>query len=144
MSRYSPMVWLQKIIISGTGSSQAALCQRNHLVVDDEPTITRLLPKRLTATGRFEARAENSGTAALQTAKEFKPEVVLLDFLMPDMDGGDVKAKLVTMPECRGALTIFLTALADKDDHNTKETFLPKPANAEQIVKLIDEHLVSA
>ena len=57
------------------------------LVVDDEPTITRLLKLNLEQTGDYEVATENDSQAALATAKEFRPDLILLDVMMPKMDG---------------------------------------------------------
>ena len=64
------------------------------LVVDDEPSITRLLKLNLEQTGRYEVRVENLGARAYEAAQEFMPDLVLLDIMMPDMDGSDVAASL--------------------------------------------------
>lgn len=114
------------------------------LVVDDEPPITRFLKKQLEATERFEVRAENSGHAAIRAAREFKPDVVLLDVMMPDLDGGEVKSRLLQLPECRGTLVVFLTALYQEGDHNNKDYFLAKPVDVEKVTEFIDQHWMAA
>ncbi|MDB6030786.1 MAG: response regulator receiver protein, partial [Verrucomicrobiales bacterium] len=68
------------------------------LIVDDEVSITRLLKLNLERTGLFVVRDENRASKALQAAKEFKPDVVLLDVMMPEMDGGDVAALIRSTP----------------------------------------------
>ena len=60
------------------------------LIVDDEPTFTKMVKLNLEQTGDFEVREEHRATAALATAREFKPHLVLLDVIMPSMDGGDL------------------------------------------------------
>ena len=111
------------------------------LVVDDEVPITRGLKRQLEATGRFEVQTENSGVAALKTARQFAPHVVLLDLMMPDLDGGQVKAQLTQMPACEKTLIIFLTALYQDTDTNDKDLFIAKPVDVEKIVHFIDQHL---
>ena len=58
------------------------------LLVDDEPSITRLLKLNLEQTGDYEVATENVSKAALATAEEFRPDLILLDVMMPDLDGG--------------------------------------------------------
>ena len=53
------------------------------LVVDDEPSITRLLKLNLEQTGDYEVATENSPKAAVAAAEEFQPELLLLDVVMP-------------------------------------------------------------
>ena len=83
---------------------------------------------------------ENSGQGALKAAGEVRPEVVLLDVMMPDMDGGEVKFRLERIPELANTLFIYLTALYN-GDHNDKGIFLAKPVAVERIVECIEAHL---
>ena len=71
------------------------------MVVDDEAGFTKLLKMNLEKTGKYEVRIENQSTKALEVAKEFQPDVVLLDIVMPDMDGGDVAAQFQDDPMLR-------------------------------------------
>ena len=64
------------------------------LLVDDNPDVTRTINLILEATGRYVIREENRGQRALETAREFKPDLVFLDFMMPDIDGNEVAAQL--------------------------------------------------
>jgi len=110
------------------------------LVVDDEPSLTRQLKRQLEGTERFEVWTESSGRGALAAAGQFRPEVVLLDVMMPDMDGGEVKFRLEQVPELADTVFIYLTALYN-GDHNDKGIFLAKPAELERIMECIDRHL---
>src|SRR5678815_5420661 len=64
------------------------------LIVDDEVPFTRMVKLNLEKTGAFEVRAENRATYAVAAAREFKPDLIILDVIMPGMDGGDVQNKL--------------------------------------------------
>jgi CheY-like chemotaxis protein len=66
------------------------MSKKRILLIDDDPSFTRLLKLNLEETGAYEVRTENRGTAALTAAREFKPDLILLDVVMPDMGGGDV------------------------------------------------------
>ena len=70
------------------------MSRKRILVVDDETSITRLLKMNLELIGNFEVREENSGAHAIEAAREFKPDLILLDVMMTDMDGGEVAAAL--------------------------------------------------
>jgi CheY-like chemotaxis protein len=64
------------------------------LMVDDEPALTRMVKLNLERTGNYEVRTENQGSKAIAAAKEFKPDLIFLDVMMPDMSGDEVAAQL--------------------------------------------------
>ena len=72
---------------------------RRILIVDDEAGFTRLLKLTLEGTKRYVVKEENDGSRALATARIFRPELVLLDIVMPKMDGGDVARQLSGRPD---------------------------------------------
>lgn len=85
------------------------------LIVDDEPTNLFLLTSLLRP--EFVVRAANSGESALRAAaSEPLPDLVLLDVMMPGMDGYVVLSRLRENPTTRDIPVIFLTALAEADD----------------------------
>jgi CheY-like chemotaxis protein len=65
------------------------------LLVDDDPETTQTLQRLLTASG-FLVKEENDSSQALQAARDFQPVVVVLDFLMPRVHGGDVAWQLAS------------------------------------------------
>ena len=83
------------------------------LVVDDEPDAVLILARTLLARGYRVITAE-SGLQAVNLAKEEKPDVILLDILMPDMDGTQVAAVLQEDPTTKDIPVIFLTCLITK------------------------------
>ena len=84
------------------------------LVVDDETSITRLLKLNLEGTDKYVVREENEGARAVAAAQEFKPDLVLLDVMMPDADGGDVAAGIRGHGELKNVPIVFLTAAVRK------------------------------
>lgn len=71
------------------------------LIVDDEPTIANTLAQILNVSG-FEARAVHTGEAAVETAAEFKPDVLLTDVIMRGISGIDVAMEISEhLPNCR-------------------------------------------
>ena len=68
------------------------------LVVDDEPSITRLLKLNLEQTNEYVVRAENDARAAIAAAEEFKPHLILLDVMMPGLDGGELASRFEANP----------------------------------------------
>ncbi len=85
------------------------------LIVDDQPENLRLLSKVLTRQG-YEVRQAISGTIALQAIKMRQPDLVMLDIMMPQMDGYEVCSQLKSHPDTAEIPIIFLSALDDVFD----------------------------
>ena len=117
------------------------------LVVDDEPSVTRNLKLTLESSGGYEVLGENNATNTLSTARVFRPDLILLDVIMPGMDGGDVAARLRADPLLRDTPIVFLTALVsneETDGHEMlsgAETFLAKPVDIGELRKTLEEHI---
>ena len=80
------------------------------LYVEDEPdiqTVTRIV---LESIGKFTVRVCSSGAEALECAMEFKPDLYLLDVMMPGMDGPQTLTRLQQLPELNKIPVIFMTA----------------------------------
>lgn len=80
------------------------------LYVEDEPDIQAVAQLALEAVGGFEVKLCNSGKEALQYGVAFMPDLLLLDVMMPGMDGPTTLAKLRELPELAGVPAIFMTA----------------------------------
>jgi CheY-like chemotaxis protein len=117
------------------------------LIIDDEASITRSVRLNLEALGTYEVRQENVATAAVQSAREFKPDLILLDVMMPGMDGGEVAAKLRESPWMRDIPIIFLTAIVSNAETHGNEAaiggqvYLAKPVNLDTLTHAIEQHL---
>jgi len=83
------------------------------LVVDDEEAIRELLKYNLQKAG-FEVKTASDGEEAVDIAKEFLPSVVLLDIMMPKMDGVEACRRLRDNPQLQKTYIIFLTARAEE------------------------------
>jgi len=79
------------------------------LLVDDEPDILEIIGYNLSAEGYQIFRAEN-GVKAISKAKKHLPHLIILDVMMPEMDGIEACEKLRTIPELSETLITFLTA----------------------------------
>ena len=106
------------------------------LVVDDEPTLTELLAMALRYEG-WQVRSAENGMAALRAAREFTPDVVVLDVMLPDVDGLEVLHRLrATAPELP---VLFLTARDSVEDRIAGLTaggddYVTKPFSLEEVV----------
>lgn len=81
------------------------------LVIDDDEGFTLILKMNLERSGEFEVRVENNSLVALSAACEFEPDVVLLDLVMPGLDGADVAAHFERHPALRKIPIIVLTGV---------------------------------
>ena len=82
------------------------------LIVDDEPDIRRIAKLGLSRVGGMEVVEAANGAEALVRAKEDKPDAVLLDVMMPGLDGPSTLARLREDPATSGIPVVFLTAKA--------------------------------
>ena len=103
------------------------------LVVDDIPANVRLLEAKLTAE-YFEVLTANDGFSALEAAQTQAPDLILLDVMMPGMDGFEVAKRLKTDTKTRHIPIVMITALTDTTDRVRgleagADDFLSKPVN---------------
>lgn len=83
------------------------------LVVDDEESIVELLKYNLEKDG-YEVKTALNGVQGIEIARKFTPELVLLDIMMPMIDGVETCRQLRTIPELQKTFIIFLTARAEE------------------------------
>jgi CheY-like chemotaxis protein len=121
---------------------------RKILLVDDEAGFTQLLKMNLEKGGRYEVCIENDSTKAISVARSFLPDVILLDVVMPGMDGGDVQAALQSDRTLSRVPILMLTALVDSTELSEggvaqagSQMFLPKPVNLALLFRVLDEIL---
>ena len=122
-----------------TQKDAAAAPEARLLVVDDEPNIVELLSASLRYAG-FEVAAAKSGTEALRLARAFRPDLLVLDVMMPGMDGFDVVRRLrgdgLRIP------VLFLTARDSTEDKISGLTlggddYVTKPFSLEEVIARI-------
>jgi two-component system, OmpR family, alkaline phosphatase synthesis response regulator PhoP len=83
------------------------------LVVDDEESILELLKYNLEKQG-YEVKTALNGTRALEIARKFQPNLILLDIMMPNQDGVETCRQLREIPEMAQTFIIFLTARSEE------------------------------
>ncbi len=120
------------------------------LVVDDEPSITRLLKLTLERQGGYQVMTANSGADALLAASEFEPQLILLDIMMPHLSGAEVAAQLRLDPCLRSTPVIFLTAAVRKEELGGASgkiggrRFVAKPLNVHEVLDIVDQALAAS
>ena len=123
--------------------------KRKILLVDDEESITRTLKLFLDRRGGYEVRVENRGSQAVKVARDFRPDLIVLDIVMPDSDGGAIAQDLGEDPELKSIPIVFLSAIIKEDEMGgqgmtiggSDHTYLAKPVEPDELISHIQERL---
>ncbi len=116
------------------------------LIVDDDRVILRTLEKILLKAG-YSVIPLSLGREAVKIAKGRSPNLIILDIMMPDMDGGDVAHILKNDPKTRDIPIIFLSSLLTKREEQSSSRkygiyFMSKPFEREELLKRIREYII--
>jgi CheY-like chemotaxis protein len=119
---------------------------RRVLIVDNDRDSTHLVKVLLEKTGRYLVFEENDPIRAYLSARNFRPNVVLLDVVMPERDGGEIAAQIRADPELQNTPIIFLTALVTRAEaktglHIDGHPFLAKPISIPEVIEAIEQNL---
>ena len=120
--------------------------RRRILIVDNDRDTTHLVKVLLERTGHYLVLEENDATKAHQSARNFRPDLILLDVVMPETDGGEVAARVEADPEFHNTPIVFLTALVTRAEaksglHIQGHPFLAKPVSIPELINAIEQHL---
>ena len=115
------------------------------LVIDDEPELVKAVEVRLKASG-YEVEVAYDGLSGIEKAKAVKPNLILLDIVMPEMDGYGVCKKLMADPETEGIQIIIFTASQQRDlEAKCRELgitdFIKKPFETKNLLNVVNEIL---
>jgi len=114
------------------------------LVIDDEESFTKMVKLNLEGTDMYTVRTLNESRKAIEVARDFQPHIILLDVVMPEVDGGDVANNLRTRTATKNIPIIFVSAMvSQKESHSGfyesgGEHFLAKPVNTETLSGAIE------
>jgi CheY-like chemotaxis protein len=117
------------------------------LIVDDDLACARILKAGLERTGTYEVRAEHRATHAVPAAREFAPDMILLDVCMIDGDGGDVAFAVRNDKQLQHVPIVFLTSIVSENEAQDGTArrgsfpFLAKPARLERVIACIEKHI---
>jgi CheY-like chemotaxis protein len=117
------------------------------LVVDDQPQNTRLLKLYLEGTNDYVVREENDARVALSAAEDFKPDLILLDVMMPGVDGGELAARFQSSARLKTVPTVFVTSAVTREEVKAGGglvggvPFLAKPVVLEEVAACLKQHL---
>ena len=120
--------------------------KRKVLIVDDDLEIVELIADVLVRDGRFEVKTASSGYDAGIATQQFRPELILLDYMLPDVNGNVVCQTIRKNPEFESIKIIIVSGVVKRDeiDHLLRsgaEDFIKKPFNIDELVDKITEVL---
>lgn len=115
------------------------------LIVDDEKDVLTVLAKRLLDAGYCVIKTEH-GKDAVDIAKNQRPNLIILDIIMPEMDGVEIASALKNYPETKDVPIIFLTCLLTKQEEKSRRAiagkyFIAKPYNLNVLLDIVRKHI---
>ena len=117
------------------------------LIIDDDAAVGRLLKLNLEDQGRYAVQVEHLGSHGVAAARRFKPDLILLDLVMPDRSGLAVAHELEGEPNLRDVPVIFISAmavgnrLADLRDAPRFRPVIAKPIRTQELLQCIESSL---
>ena len=115
------------------------------LLVDDEVALIRMTKLVLEHTGKYEVLTENIGSKVIAAARTFRPDIIFMDIMMPELSGDVIAQELREDKELADIPIVFLTAIVSKKGANPLGSIigdnrsLAKPVKAEDMLKIIEE-----
>ena len=115
------------------------------LAVDDDPLILRLLQVNLEIED-YDVLLAHDGQEAVEVAEREHPDLILLDVMMPRMDGLQACKKLKENPDVKDIPVVFLSAKAQQEDIDEglalgAADYLTKPFEPDQLIAVIERHV---
>lgn len=123
------------------------MVKRKILVVDDEKGFTAMLKLNLESTGQYDVRVLNDSSQAVDTAVQFKPDLILLDIIMPHYEGPDIAIQIKQNPLLKDVPIVFLTATVTKEEVDSQggaiggHPFVAKPSSLAVLLSSIERHV---
>ena len=117
------------------------------LIVDDDERLARMLKIHLNRTDVYEVEIESNGVDAVNSIREFMPELILLDIMMPGVSGDEIADELLNDNELSHIKIVFLTGLVTKQESQTKKgqfsgrTVLAKPVDIDELLTCVEQQL---
>jgi CheY-like chemotaxis protein len=120
--------------------------KRRILVVDDNEQIVELFVDILSRDGRFEVHSATTGYEAGVETERFKPELILLDYMLPDLNGTDVCRSIRANPEHRDTKIIIVSGVVHQDEISElmdagADDFIKKPFNIDKLMDRVKHQL---
>jgi len=122
------------------------------LIVDDEIKLCEMLKKNLERTGQYEVGFETKGVQAFGKIRAYKPDLIVLDIMLPDKRGSNIAVEVQADPEFGKTPLLYMTALAKKGSEKLflglvdgrpfhAEPVLSKPVSTKDLIRSIEKIL---
>ncbi|MGK0190445.1 MAG: two-component system OmpR family response regulator [Verrucomicrobiales bacterium] len=116
------------------------------LIIDDEKEFTDLLQMQMRRSANVHLRVVNLSTEAVEAARQFKPSLILLDIVMPGLDGGELLHLFEADKDLKEVPIIVVSALTTHDETSSGLTasghpLIAKPVKTEQLISRIEDQL---
>ncbi len=117
------------------------------LIVEDEKTCWQIASLILTDTGEYDVKVESDGNQALATAKDYRPDLILLDVVIPDTDGIEINNMLILEKDLKEIPVVFITGILSEDEIDIQggvlygRPCLSKPIVKEKLLECIKKNL---
>jgi excisionase family DNA binding protein len=120
--------------------------KRKILVVDDDPEIVELFVDVLERDGRFEVKTAGSGYDAGVMTQQFQPDLIILDYMLPDVNGNVVCQTIRRNPAFEHIRIIIVSGVVNQEEINDllksgADDFVKKPFNIEKLIERVGELL---
>jgi len=120
--------------------------KRKILVVDDDKQIVELFSDVLSADGRFEIKTANTGYDAGLLTESFRPDLILLDYMLPDINGNIVCERIRSNRDLEHTKVIIVSGVVNQDEIDAllgagADEFIKKPFNIEQLMQRVNDLL---
>ncbi len=93
------------------------------LIIDDEENFCKLVKKNIEHAGEFEVHIATNGDDGIRLAREIKPDLILLDIVMPGMDGADIISLIRNDESIKDTPIVFLTAIVREEEASSQASF---------------------
>jgi len=113
------------------------------VLIDDDKFFCNLIKVKLEKAGNFQVHHSQSGPEGIRLARSQRPDLILLDILMPGTDGSEVAADIIDNPATAGIPILFLTAMVNKEEVDSCQgviggrEFIAKPVDIEELATRI-------
>jgi CheY-like chemotaxis protein len=119
------------------------------LILDDEIDFTFIMKRLLELSGKYEVRTTVMPATFMDVARGYKPDLILLDCMMPNLDGGEIAAQIQADPALKDTPFMFLTATIDAVETRPSrcyagaKKYLPKTMEWNEMFKQFDDELAT-
>ena len=118
------------------------------LVIDDEKDFTKMIKTSLETRGEYKVRTQNIPSRAIDTIRTFKPDLILLDIMMPGgINGDEIARRIKDDEEIKDIPIVFLTAMLTEKEVVERDSiiggypFIAKPVKIEELIDYIEKTL---